>query len=100
MIEGYEWIVSLPSLVLIAMAGMLVHYMKQKITGETIADIWVYFSSHFKSTLITVVATMLFTVSYFLTLSTEMPADILTVFGLGYMSDSAFNKWDNKKSSE
>lgn len=98
--QNYQWIVSLPGLLLIAITGMIVHYLKQKITGETIADIWIYFSSHFKSTIVTLIATVLFTVSYFLTLSTATPADILTVFGLGYMSDSAFNKWENKKSSE
>jgi hypothetical protein len=39
---------------------------------------------------------MLFTLAYYLTLETGTPADIIVSVGIGYTSDSALNKWDNK----
>lgn len=96
MIEGYEWIVSLPALSVIAQVGMIMHFMKQKIKGETITEIRDYFKSNFKSTFVAFVSTQISTGAYFITLGTDMPADVLTCFGLGYMCDSFFNKWDKQ----
>lgn len=92
--EGYEWIVTLPGLCAIALTGMLMHFFKQKIKGETLTDIRQYFSNNFKSTFTSFVSTIVAVGGYYFSLATEMPADILTVFGLGYMCDSFFNKWD------
>ena len=89
-----ESITSLPGLLFMALTGMLMHFFKQKIKGETLTDIKQYFSSNFKSTVTAFVSTIIAVGGYYFTLSTEMPADILTVFGLGYMCDSFFNKWD------
>jgi hypothetical protein len=95
--EGYEWMVEFPALMAIGFAGMLVHFFKQKVKGETIADIASYFSTHFKSTITTIITTAISVAAYYFTLSTETPADIVSVFGFGYMCDSFFNKWDNVK---
>ena len=92
--EELEWILSLQSLLGIALVGMAMHFFKKKIKGETQTEIKQYFSAHFKSTVVALVATLVFTVSYYLTLATDMPADILAALGIGYTSDSAFNKWD------
>jgi hypothetical protein len=96
MIEGYEWIVTLPGLCAIALIGMLMHFFKQKIKGETITEIRDYFRSNVKSTFVAIVSTVVSVGAYYFALATEMPADIVTVFGLGYMCDSFFNKWDKQ----
>jgi len=92
--EQYQWITNLPSLCVIALIGMLMHFFKQQIKGETITEIRDYFSTHFKSTVIAFVATVLSVVAYYLSLSTGQMADIIVAIQLGYTSDSFFNKWD------
>lgn len=92
--EEYAWLFKLPSLVCIALLGMLMHFFKQKITGENISDIFNYFGNNFKSTSIAVISTVVTTVATYFTLSTGQPIDLLTMFGLGYMCDSAFNKFE------
>lgn len=94
--KGYEWIVSLQALCLIGFLGMLMNFFKLKIKGETLTDIGSYFNEHFKSTIIALVSTLITVVAYYFTLSTGQYADILTVFSLGYMCDSAFNKFDKQ----
>lgn len=92
--EELKWLVQLPALLGIGLVGMLMHFFKKQIKGETLTEIREYFSDHFKSTFVAIVSTLLGVVTYYLTLGTGQPADILTVFGLGYMFDSIFNKWD------
>jgi hypothetical protein len=77
-----------------ALVGMLMHFLKKKVKGESLVEISGYFKANFKSTFISFVATVVSFAAYYLTLQTGTPADFLTVFGLGYMCDSAFNKWD------
>jgi multidrug efflux pump subunit AcrB len=93
--EKYDWIFSLPSSIAIGLVGMMMHFFKKKITGEALTDIVNYFMSNFKSTVIAIISTMVTVVATHLTLATGSPIDIVTIFGLGYMCDSAFNKFEN-----
>jgi hypothetical protein len=92
--EHYKWITTLPSLLVIGLLGMLMHFFVKKINGETFTDVVNYFKSNFKSTVVAIVSTIVFTVSTYLTLATGQAIDIITIFGIGYMCDSAFNKFE------
>lgn len=93
---NYQWLVSLPSLIIIALIGMFVHFLKMNIKGETLTDITQYFSVHFKSTVISIIATTVAALGYYFKLDHPDPEAIGIVFGLGYMCDSFFNKWDKQ----
>jgi len=91
-----HFILSPIGLVLIGLLGMLIHFMKKDIKGETTTEIRDYFRDHFKDTFIATVVTIIGVLSYKFQLATGQFADVVTVFGLGYTFDSMFNKWDNK----
>jgi hypothetical protein len=84
----------------VAYLGMMIHFFKKKIGGESFRDIALYFSMHLKSVLVSVFSTFIGFLGYYLTLSTGYPADIFTVALVGYLSDSLFNKYDNAKAVE
>ena len=92
--ENYEWLFTLETQIGIALIGMFSHFLKKQIKGETLVEIKQYFGNHFKSTLLAIIATVFFTVAYYFTLGTGQTADILAALGIGFTSDSAFNKWD------
>jgi len=94
--EEYQFLTTLPMCIVYAMLGMILHFFKKQIKGETLADIGQYFSQHFKSTFIAVTSTCIAVVAYYLTLSNDSPADIIAAFGTGYTFDSLFNKWEPK----
>jgi hypothetical protein len=94
MAQGYEWLLSLQSLIAFSLIGMLMHFFKKKIKGETFTEITQYFKNNFKSTVISFISTVVTLLIYHQTLGTEMPADIMAAIGIGYTSDSVFNKWD------
>lgn len=81
-------------LYMIAILGMITHFLKKKIRGESFVNIRNYFKNHVKSTLIAIIATTIGFVAYANTFTVDGVKDVLIVFGLGYMFDSFFNKWD------
>ena len=85
--------VSIQGLMIISYLGMLSHFLKKKITGETLADITQYFILNFKSTLIAWISTTVISIGTYMTLSTGQPIDIIAFFGIGYTFDSSFNKF-------
>lgn len=89
-----EWIFKPSILFAIAVLGMFSHFLKKKVKGESLTEIKEYFKDNIKSTFLALVTTAISYVAYQLTLATGMPADVLTVFGLGYMCDSFFNKYE------
>lgn len=93
-LQAYQWITSLPSLLVIGLLGMLVHFFKKNIKGETLTDITTYFHDNLKSTIVAVISTIIGTLATYFTLATGQVIDIVTVFGIGYTFDSMFNKWD------
>lgn len=94
--EQYQWLTTLPMILVYSLLGMIIHFMKKSIKGETLTDIKAYFSDHFKSTFIAVVSTAIATTAYYMTLSNDSVADIIAAFGTGYTCDSMFNKWEPK----
>ena len=92
--KEYEWLFTLPSLVGVGLLGMLVHFLKKNIKGETLTDIRHYFADNFKSTLVAIISTVIGTVATYFTLAVGDTIDLITVFGIGYTFDSFFNKWD------
>lgn len=89
-----EWIFKPSILFIIALLGMFTHYLKKKVKGESLTEIKDYFRDHLKSTFIALVSTSITYVAYMFTLATGQPADVITIFGLGYMCDSFFNKYE------
>ncbi len=89
-----NWLLHPAILYAVALVGMIVHFLKQKVKGQTLVEIREYFSANFKDTLIAFIATSLGFVAYMFGLSTGQNADFLAVFAVGYMCDSFFNKWD------
>jgi len=91
-----EWLFNPEVLFVIAVLGMLSHYLKKKVRGEDLVDIATYFKTHLKSLLLSSIATAIGYASYMSLLARGDLGDVLTVFAIGYMSDSFFNKWGNK----
>ncbi len=77
----------------IAALGMLVHFLKKKVKGESFTLIWHFFRDNPKSTIIAVVATLVGVAAYYTQLATGSNADLLAVFTIGFTIDSALNKW-------
>jgi hypothetical protein len=95
-----QWVLEPGSLYIIALIGMLMHFFKKQIKGETVSDITNYFKLHFKSTVMAFVATTVGFLAYHFLLASGQKADIFGVFATGYMFDSIFNKWDKKIEDE
>lgn len=89
-----NYLLSPIGLVFIGLLGMIIHFFKKQIKGETVTEIKQYFKDHFKSTFIAVTMTFIGVAGYIFTMKTGQTADILAVFGIGYTFDSMFNKWD------
>ena len=67
--------------------GMFIHFLKQKVKGETIDDIKSYFKEHPKETIIATITVIIAVFGCFL-----MDQGVVAAFGLGYLGDSALNK--------
>lgn len=89
-----EFVLSPIGLLIVGLLGMLIHFFKKQIKGETVTEIASYFKDHFKSTFTAVVCTVIGVLAYKFQLATGQFADVVTVFGIGYTFDSMFNKWD------
>lgn len=92
--EQYNWLFTLPMLSLIAQVGMLTHFLKKKVTGETLTDIAGYFKNHVKSTLIAIIVTQVTVMGLAMATPMERPMDLVAIFLLGYTFDSTLNKMD------
>lgn len=80
-------------LYLLALGGMVAHFLKKRVRGESLASIKKWFISHFKSTLLAwFVTTAMFLLNYFV-IGGMNP---ITYVLLGYGFDSALNKWDKQ----
>lgn len=97
--EQYQWLTDLPALVAIGILGMMTHFFKQKVKGETLTEIKFYFRDNFKSTLVALISTVVSTVGIYLTMGTGQPIDIITVFQTGYTFDNILNKWEKPTSA-
>lgn len=84
-------------LLIIAYLGMLIHFTKHKIRGESIKAMRDYFRDHFKTVTSAIILTFVGFIAYFVILATGQPADIFAVFSIGYLCDSSLNKYDEYK---
>jgi hypothetical protein len=75
---------------IVLVLGVLSHFFKKKIKGETITDIKQYFTLHFKNTITTCIAAVVL----FSSLIATGASGILPMFFAGYTADSLFNKAD------
>ena len=85
-----------------AILGMIAHILKENVRGEAAVDIWNWFSYHFKSTIISVIATIVGFVIYMTGLKSDSVGlvDIGFVFGIGYLSESFFNRYQPVKTED
>jgi Ca2+-dependent lipid-binding protein len=68
--------------------GVLTHFAKKKVKGETLADFKTYFMTHFKSSIITFVGAG---VSFAILYQTG-ELSVASAFFAGYSVDSLFNR--------
>jgi hypothetical protein len=80
----------------LALMGMVTHFLKKAVQGESVADIKNFFWNNPKKTFIAWVATSVGFLAYVGLMPVGTVKDILIVFGLGYTFDSFFNKWDKQ----
>lgn len=77
----------------VALLGMLSHFLKKKIKGESITEIKSYFGDNVKSTVLALISTII----GFVILAKIGDVTVVSAFGMGFTFDSVFNKWDNGK---
>jgi uncharacterized membrane protein YesL len=79
-------------LIALTCVGVLSHFLKKRIKGETLTDIITYFKTHFKSTLLTIFGA----VGGFVLLKEMGELGYFSAFSIGYMADSFFNKAEER----
>jgi len=72
----------------IMLLGVISHFAKRKIKGETLADIKTYFKTHLKESVVTVIAAIV----AFGALVASGGLGWVASFGVGFAADSIFNK--------
>ena len=80
----------------VAFFGMISHFFKKKIVGETPTAILHYFKDNFKSTVVAFIVTFVGTVGYYTQMATGQNADYIAIFTIGFSLDSMLNRWDTK----
>lgn len=70
--------------------GLICHFLKKKIKGETVTEIKTYFHDNIKSTLLALITVAVGI--YFL--NDYAALTYAEAFGIGYMVDSILNKWE------
>ena len=80
----------------VAFLGMIAHFLKKQIRGETFTAMGKWFATHPKYTILAVISMSVGVVAYYTQLSTGMAADYIAVFTIGFSLDSMLNKWDEK----
>ena len=68
--------------------GVLSHFLKKKVRGQTFSHVIKYFSSHFKYTVVTLIGAA----GGFFAAMQMGELTYLSAFGVGYLADSFFNK--------
>ena len=90
-----QFIFSFIGLYIVALLGMLTHFLKKNIKGETPTEILGYFKDNFKSTLIAFVLTSIMYFAYYdLFIVESNVKDLMVIFLIGYAFDSTFNKYE------
>lgn len=77
---------------LAALLGMFSHFLKKNIKGESRTEVRNYFRDNYRSTLLALIAT---TVGFAMIIMSDT-VNVVSAFGVGYLFDSTFNKWEDK----
>lgn len=89
------FIFSFTGLYIVALLGMVTHFLKKNIKGETPTEILSYFKDNFKSTLTAFILTSVMFFAYYQLFVYESEVkDLMIVFLIGYAFDSTFNKYE------
>ena len=90
-----DFIYSFTGLYIIALLGMVTHFLKKNIKGETPTEILNYFKDNFKSTITAFILTSVMFIAYHqMFVDAESVKDIMVIFLIGYAFDSTFNKYE------
>lgn len=90
-----NFIFSFIGLYIVALLGMVTHFLKKNIKGETPTEILRYFKDNFKSTVTAFILTsVMFFAYYQLFVEAQSVKDVMIVFLIGYAFDSTFNKYE------
>ena len=90
-----EFIYSFTGLYIIALLGMITHFLKKDIKGEQPDEILAYFKKNFKSTVTAFILTTVMYIAYHQLFVVEADVkDIMVIFLIGYAFDSTFNKYE------
>ena len=90
-----NFLYSFVGLYIIAILGMITHFLKKDIKGETPTKILSYFKDNFKSTITAFILTTVMYIAYHqLFVDGESVKDIMVIFLIGYAFDSTFNKYE------
>jgi hypothetical protein len=81
--------------------GMIAHILKKNVKGESFVDIKNWFTHNPKSTMLSIIATVSGFVIYMtqfkqITGAGATVIDMAVMFGIGYMSESFFNKYQKE----
>lgn len=90
-----EFLFSFTGLYIVALLGMLTHFLKKNIKGETPTEILTYFKDNFKSTITAFILTSVMYFAYYQLFVVESDVkDLMVIFLIGYAFDSTFNKYE------
>lgn len=85
-------------LLFISFFGLVTHFLKKKIKGESVNDIRNYFYEHFRTVVLSFIVTLIGFFAYWIISGGN--GDILGAFAVGFLSDSFLNKYDFAKENE
>lgn len=77
----------------IGLLGLLAHFLKQKVKGQTAQEVTQWFAGHFKDT----VLSLLLYIASFALLSETGQMGFFAAFSAGYMADSIFARKQEDK---
>ena len=90
-----QFLFSFTGLYIVALLGMLTHFLKKNIKGETPTEILGYFKDNFKSTVTALILTSVMYFAYYqLFVSESEVKDLMVIFLIGFSFDSTFNKYE------
>lgn len=92
-----EWIYNEWWMLGFSVLGMIAHVLKKNVKGESFVDIKNYFTYNPKTTLLSIIATFTGYVIYMTSFQTGTVVDFGVLFGVGYMCESFFNKYEPKQ---
>lgn len=79
----------------LAFLGMLGHYLKRRVKGETFSDVRGYFVNHARESILSLIGLV---IGFLAAYSTET-LNMVSAPLIGYTADSIFNRWEEPENS-